>query len=143
MNFKKITDIPVLEEILDGDMLVVNHGGAAAQIDASKVGGSGGSDNAGQVLYVGINDEALEGGGTVTGMAFIDSNFSTQPTAAEGFEILCANPRMLASIDSSPRVIVPSYVFPPTSSGTILCGCTLADGLTVRLVLYFSDTNEA
>lgn len=35
INFKKITDVPVITELTEGDTLLVNNGGAAKQIDAS------------------------------------------------------------------------------------------------------------
>lgn len=48
INFKPINEVPVVEELAEGDMLLVNSGGAAKQIDASKVGGSGG----GTIIYL-------------------------------------------------------------------------------------------
>lgn len=49
INTKPITEVPVIEELSEGDKLLVNSGGAAKQIDASKVGGSGGGG--GVIIY--------------------------------------------------------------------------------------------
>lgn len=49
INTKPITEVPVIEELSEGDKLLVNSGGAAKQIDASKVGGSGGGG--GGIIY--------------------------------------------------------------------------------------------
>lgn len=43
INFKPINEVPVIDGFSDGDMVLVNSGGTAKQIDASKVGGGGGS----------------------------------------------------------------------------------------------------
>ena len=89
MNFKKITDVPVLEEILEGDMLVVNHGGAAAQIDASKVGGSGG-ELLFPVFYVdgGSNPSDGDDVNYVNGYVYSDYDCTQGVTFAEGLERL-------------------------------------------------------
>lgn len=43
MNMKRITDVPVIEELGENSYVLVNNNGEAAQISGSKVGGGGGS----------------------------------------------------------------------------------------------------
>ena len=41
-NFRSINDVPVAGSLASGDKVILNSGGIAKQIDASKLGGSGG-----------------------------------------------------------------------------------------------------
>ena len=142
MNFKKITDVPVLEEILEGDMLVVNHGGTAAQIDASKVGGSGGSMNiAEQALWVGVEEGYVENGNTAYGYVFSNSDMSSSPTCNEGFMTLM-NTRVLFVIfgDDVPRILVPNCIYSPDGDNIVSCVCTTTTNDHIILSLMFSDS---
>lgn len=80
MNMKKITDVPVIEELNENSYVLVNNNGEAAQISGSKVGGNGGMlyakgdvDSEEYLVYL---DEALtQQADFETGLA----TFSKQP----------------------------------------------------------------
>lgn len=107
MNFKKITDIPVLEEILEGDMLVVNHDGSAAQINASKVGGRG-EGNIGQILYVTFEPRTE---GTRTVEVYSDESRETMMTFQQGKNALLTTHILCNNFEDEITYIIPWGIY--------------------------------
>lgn len=99
INFKPINELPEIESVSEGDKLLVNSGGTAKQIDASKFAESGsgsgnGSGGAAGVIYIDVSVEMEGEDGIVTIMsgAFSDVSLSTPYTYEQGKALLlCGN----------------------------------------------------
>ena len=97
INFKPINELPEIESVSDGDKLLVNSGGMAKQIDASKFAGSGsgsGSGGAAGVIYIDMSEqmEGEDGIMTTISGAFSDVSLSTPYTYEQGKALLlCGN----------------------------------------------------
>lgn len=103
INFKPINEVPEVESLSEGDKLLVNSNGAAKQIDASKVGGSGGG---GGVFYAGPGEN--ENG--LTFMVFADKELTKTMTFAEGMAVFESGPVVISvSFEGTPMFIYPLF----------------------------------
>ena len=130
INFKPINAVPVTEELADGDMLLVNSGGTAKQIAASKVGGGGG----GTMIY--IKDFSI-GDEQATGIPCKDAELTQVMSTAE----------LLAAFDAGPvavKVAIEgvgawSTPFVTMQMGAVMSYLMLGESIAV-LVYLCSDT---
>lgn len=91
MNMKRITDVPVIEELGENSYVLVNNNGEAAQISGSKVGGGGGEL---PMLYFGHNEDD----NSATSV-FYDKDFTQPVDSAAGLEILMQRPMICKEIN--------------------------------------------
>lgn len=82
MNIKPINEVPFIENLTENDSVLVNSGGVAKQIAASKIGGSGGG---GKPVYISIIEGDFSSESMVV-KAFDDEALTSQLTFAEGVE---------------------------------------------------------
>lgn len=87
VNIKPINEVSVVEEVAEGDKILLNRGGVAAQIDASKVGGSGGGA-AGGAVYVDLTSALNGESSEALVQAFVDIEMTTPMDYATGKNIL-------------------------------------------------------
>lgn len=111
INFKPINELPEIESVSEGDKLLVNSGGTAKQIDASKFAESGsGSGGAAGVIYIDMSEqmEGEDGIMITTSGAFSDVSLSTPYTYEQGKALLlCGN--AIACVQEG---AVTSYILP-------------------------------
>lgn len=88
MNMKRITDVPVVEELGENSYVLVNNNGEAAQISGSKVGGGG--EMLFPVFYVDGGSDPSDGDDVnyVNGSVYADYDCTQGVTFAEGLERL-------------------------------------------------------
>lgn len=103
INFKPINELPEIESVSEGDKLLVNSGGTAKQIDASKFAGGGGAVG---VIYIDMSEESVDG--NVTSGAFSDVSLSTLYTYEQGKALLLRGNAMACVHEGA----VASYVLP-------------------------------
>ena len=90
INFKPINEVPVAEELAEGDTLLINSGGTAKQIDATKVGGSGG----GTIIY--LKDYTPdESDGNATASPCLDAEMTQVMSTAELAATIASGPVVL------------------------------------------------
>lgn len=140
INFKPINELPEIESVSAGDKLIVNSGGAAKQIDASKVGGSGGGSA--DIIYVdgsGFNLESQE----FHAMAYADKDMTTPMTYAQGKAALLAGNAimMTGSGEEGETYMCPLMVQAVDDAKIAVAICFLISS-TFSLVFMFSDTSE-
>lgn len=82
MNIKPINEVPFIEALTENDSVLVNSGGVAKQIPASKIGGRGGG---GKPVYISIIEGDFSSESMVV-KAFDDEALTSQLTFAEGVE---------------------------------------------------------
>lgn len=140
INFKPINELPEIESVSAGDKLIVNSGGAAKQIDASKVGGSGGGSA--DIIYVdgsGFNPENQE----FQAMAYADKEMTIPMTYAQGkAALLAGNAIMMTnSGEEGEAYMCPIMVQAVDNAKIAIAFCFLISS-TLGLMLMFSDTSE-
>lgn len=92
MNLKPINEVPEVEALQEGDKILINSGGAAMQIAAEKVGGSGGGIT---TIYGALG---TMGEGVFVATAYADKEMTKPLTFAEGKAILESGMRLALSM---------------------------------------------
>jgi hypothetical protein len=138
INTKPITEVPVIEELSEGDKLLVNSGGAAKQIDASKVGGSGGGG--GGIIYcmpMGGTEESLN----VSCHKSASRNETDIMTFVEFAGLVSSGPVSLAISEDGvlELYLTPMMIMPNHETSTAM-GMFLMNGDVVIMNLLFPDS---
>lgn len=132
INFKPINEVPEVAEISAGDKLLINSGGAAKQIDASKfsMGGGGGS-----VIYADGNEDI-----TARITAYTDAELTQRPTHAEGIALM-SRPYVIALMTdgATAGVLTPAMWASIPDSKTMQVVLSIM-GQSVSPLLIFSDS---
>lgn len=134
MNFKPIGEVPEVQALAEGDKLLVNSGGMAKQIDASKVGGSGGGS---APVYVQLGAELTE-----PVMAYKDEAFTQPMTYDEGVAALLGGSMWVAEYIG--EWMVSGLIAGVPNAGAkmlmVMPGFMMAMGEGEMLTVVFSDT---
>lgn len=139
INFKPINEVPEITELAEGDKLLVNSGGTAKQIDASKVGGKGGGGSAPiYAVMVGGDDES----GAFGLLSYADADHTQMLTYDQGVEMLLGVCTVvvdaeMAGVPSMIAIPVGSVPDPETRSIQIVIAVGESMG---QAILAFSDT---
>lgn len=104
LNFKKINELPVLNEVKENDMLLLNSNGEAKQIPANKFSTSGGGSGGG-MIYGYAPDTSLE-----AFQAFADAELTQPLTYEEGKTLLLGGAGMFSTTDEAEVRIQPLLV---------------------------------
>ena len=107
INTKPIAEVPVIEELSEGDKLLVNSGGAAKQIDASKVGSGGG----GGVIYTRVTSDQVEGT-QIACQAYADAEMTTLLSYEECKSIIYGGGSIHLLLSTTDEGDIPSFVIP-------------------------------
>jgi len=130
INFKPINEVPVIDGFSEGDMVLVNSGGTAKQIDASKVGGGGGG-----TIYA----SGEFSGEMVMIPAYADPELTTQLTYEQGVALCSGGAVLSAEMSGQVAWLTPLAAVPILDSKTIMCIC-MAETM-IQVMLTFSDSN--
>lgn len=138
INFKPINELPEIESVSAGDKLIVNSGGAAKQIDASKVGGGGSAD----IIYV--DASGVGEGTTIQTVAYADKGMTAPMTYAQGMAALLAGNAIMMVRESEDGEM---YMFPMLVQAMdevkMAVAITVAEATMIQIALMFSDTEGA
>lgn len=139
INVKPINEVPEIETLSDGDKLLVNNNGAAKQIDASKVGGSGG----GTIIY--CNPVTMDGETTLimSGHKDIERTEEKRYSFSEFSALLTSSVIALSilSLDGEMEVYVtPMMINLDTEFNTAQI-LALSGSQVSTIVLLFSDSS--
>lgn len=99
-NFKPINEVPEIDAVSDGDKLLVNSNGAAKQIDANKIGGSGGGTIYGKLT-------------TATGNiveVYADEDHNTQLAYEQAKQMFKGGAVIFGTLDGVSAIITPLAV---------------------------------
>ena len=102
-NFKPINEVPEIDAVSDGDKLLVNSNGAAKQIDAKKIGGSGGGTIYG-ILTVGTSGNIV--------VVYADENHNTQLTYEQAMQMLKGGAVIFSTLEGASVIVTPLAVIP-------------------------------
>lgn len=133
INFKPINELPEIESVSAGDKLIVNSGGAAKQIDASKVGGGSSAD----IIYV--DASGLSEGGMAQTVAYADKDMTIPMTYAQGkAALLAGNAIMMLGVDEG-MCMFPMMAQVMDSDKRVMTA-VISGAASIQLILIFSDT---
>lgn len=130
INFKPINEVPMIDEFSEGDTVLVNCGGTAKQIDASKVGGGGGG-----IVYI----SSEFSGEMVYAPAYADSELTTQLTYEQGIALCSGGALIEANMEGQVAWVTPLAAIPMADAKAIMCFCMVES--IIQIALIFSDTN--
>lgn len=101
MNLRPFANLPETDAIKEGDKVLVNQDGMAKQLDASKIGGSGGG-----TIY-GIPTVATSGNIVEV---YADENHTTQLTYEQAMQMFKGGAVIFGTLDSVSAIITPLAV---------------------------------
>lgn len=141
INFKPINEVPEITEISEGDKLLVNSGGEAKQIDAGKVGGSGGASA--EVIHIAVEDMSAA---SVEAPAYADADMTQMMTYEQGKAALLAGNAILVHNEAIAEDGAEAYLYPLLVQAVdevkiAMAACFLIER-TMQIILQFSDTVE-
>lgn len=104
LNFKKINEVPVVNEVQENDMLLLNSNGEAKQIPANKFSTSGGGSGGGMIYGYDPTTapEAFQ--------AFADAELTQPLTYEEGKTLLLGGAGMIFTADETEARLQPLAV---------------------------------
>ena len=104
LNFKKINEVPVVNEVQENDMLLLNSNGEAKQIPANKFSTSGGGSGGG-MIYGYAPDTSPE-----AFQAFADAELTQPLTYEEGKNLLLGGAGIISGLEGMEVRIQPLCV---------------------------------
>lgn len=133
MNLKPINEVPEIESLQEGDKILVNSNGAAKQIAAEKIGGSGSGVGTiyGEITPVNESNESF------VMVAYADKEMNTPMTYEEGRAVFESAMRLGVYQNDTF-----SYLFPAMAIdyGNALFAAINLMGNTIQLTITFSDS---
>ena len=136
LNFKKINEVPVVNEVQENDMLLLNSNGEAKQIPANKFSTSGGGSGGGMIYgYDPVTSpEAFQ--------AFADAELTQPLTYEEGKALLIGGAAVIVTTDATEARLQPLVVMlidaQKAAQASILLGETPS-----AVIISFSNTISA
>lgn len=103
MNLRPFANLPETDAIKEGDKVLVNQDGMAKQLDASKIGGSGGG-----TIY-GIPTVATSGNIVEV---YADENHTTQLTYEQAMQMFKGGAVIFATLEGISAILAPLAVIP-------------------------------
>lgn len=136
LNFKKINEVPVVNEVQENDMLLLNSDGEAKQIPANKFSTSGGGSGGGMIYgYDPITSpEAFQ--------AFADAELTQPFTYEEGKNLLLGGAGIISMLGGNEARIQPLLVLSVDDQKAAQAVLLLADAPSPVLI-SFSDSISA
>lgn len=136
MNLKPINEVPEVEALQEGDKILINSNGAAMQIAASKVGGSGGGVGA---IYGAIQ---MDDNGDAFITAYADKEMTVSMTYAEGKAMAESGMRLCVDMTAT-GTDGWMYLFPialPIDLAKAIQSTISVGGDALDIMILFTDT---
>lgn len=139
-EFKKLSDVNIVETINSGSRVLMEDGGEIVKVDASKVGGSGGGTVYLNILEV---DEALT---NIEAACFADEALTQPLTYEEGKKLFMAGAGAYGVIsmgtDTAPATLIPSVFVWGFPLPNVAVGYFLSpSGGPGQILFAFSDSD--
>lgn len=136
LNFKKINEVPVVNEVKENDMLLLNSNGEAKQIPANKFSTSGGGSGGG-MIYGYAPDTSRE-----AFQAFADAELTQPLTYAEGKTLLLGGAGIISGLEGMQVRIQPLLVTHVDEQKVAQAVVILSDAASA-VFISFSDSISA
>lgn len=136
LNFKKINEVPVVNEVQENDMLLLNSNGEAKQIPANKFSTSGGGSGGGMIYgYDPVTSpEAFQ--------AFADAELTQPLTYEEGKNLLLGGAGIISRVEGVEARIQPLTVMHIDEQKVAQAAVILSDAAS-GVLISFSNSISA
>lgn len=136
LNFKKINEVPVVNEVQENDMLLLNSNGEAKQIPANKFSTSGGGSGGGMIYGYDpdTSPEAFQ--------AFADAELTQPLTYEEGKTLLLGGAGIISGLAGMQVRIQPLLVMHVGEQKVVQAAVILSDAVSA-VFISFADSISA